>query len=256
MSHELRTPIHIILGYLELLTDGALGVLNDEQVSTLHRMRDRSLSLLDLVNATLELNRLDSGRAPVTLAKFTLPELFRELEADTAALPRRPGVALRFEMPQDITPLMSDRTKLKTIVKNLVGNAVKFTDKGSVTVRVTQRPSTGVVELAVADTGIGIRSEDQGPIFEMFRQGHGSNGSKLDGVGLGLYIVKRLCEQLGGEVALESAYGQGSTFRVRIPANIDGVTAHDGLRLDGRFLELPAGPIPRAAGAGDRRLSC
>jgi signal transduction histidine kinase len=151
---------------------------------------------------------------------------------------------------------MSDRTKLKTIVKNLVGNAVKFTHKGSVTVRVTQRPSTGMVELAVADTGIGIRSEDQGPIFEMFRQGHGTNGAKVDGVGLGLYIVKRLCEQLGGEVSLESAYGQGSTFRVRIPANIDGAAAHDGLGLDPRFVARPSGPIPRAAGAGDRRLSC
>jgi signal transduction histidine kinase len=222
MSHELRTPLNIIIGYVDQLIDQDQGAVNAEQLSTLAKVKDSSFSLLELVNATLDLNRLESGRAPVSLSKFTMPELLRELEAETSAIPRKPEVALRFEMPQDITPLVTDRVKLKTIVKNLVGNALKFTDQGSVTVRTNVRLNAGLVELTVQDTGIGIKPEHQGLIFEMFRQVEHGDMRRFGGVGLGLHIVKRLCEQLGGEVWVESTYGQGSTFNLRVPVSPHG----------------------------------
>jgi signal transduction histidine kinase len=211
ISHELRTPLGVMLGYAEMLGDEGEAA---QRTSLLARIRRTGVELLELIDATLNLNRLEAGQDPPRLEPVALRDFFSELAADFAALPRPDGVELRWR-PGDELSLLTDRRKLRMILKNLVGNALKFTPDGSVTVRYASDPGRCTFE--VEDTGVGIAPEHLPVIFEMFRQADGSSQRSLNGVGLGLYIVRRLVNQLGGEVRVASAPGHGSTFTVTLP---------------------------------------
>ncbi|MBX3024047.1 HAMP domain-containing histidine kinase [bacterium] len=215
MSHELRTPLNVIIGYGSLLLEGAMGPLQDGQAATLQRMHDNAVQLLELINATLDVSRLESGRIPLDLAPVDLAAVLAEVEARTRDLRARAGVTCTFEVAADVGPLVTDAAKLRIILVNLVGNALKFTAAGRVSVRVGQ--DAGGVELVVSDTGIGIAKEVQEAVFEPFRQADASIGARFGGVGLGLFIVQRLVAALGGTIELESEVGRGSTFRIRLP---------------------------------------
>jgi signal transduction histidine kinase len=215
MSHELRTPLNIIVGYNELLIDGEFGELNPDQTETLHRVGKSARELLDLINATLDMSRLESGRLPVNLQDVWLPDLLREIDSETQGLRENTTVRFVWEVPAQLPYLCTDPFKLKMVLKNLIANAVKFTHEGSVTIAV--QSGDGHIELSIADTGIGISADAQAMIFEPFRQVDSSITRRYGGVGLGLYIVRRLVDMLGGTVAVESEVGRGSTFRVRLP---------------------------------------
>jgi PAS domain S-box-containing protein len=217
MSHELRTPLNVILGYNELLLDEVFGALTPEQAASLDRVGTSARELLELINATLDISRLETGRAALNLSDLDTTSLLREIEAETRTLREKPGVESVWRIAPDLPHVYSDAVKLKVLVKNLVTNAFKFTDHGSVTV--TAAAHDGWLEMSVADTGIGMSADTLAVIFEPFRQGDSSSTRRHGGVGLGLYIVTRLLDLLGGRVEVHSQPGAGSTFQVFVPVD-------------------------------------
>jgi signal transduction histidine kinase len=217
MSHELRTPLNAIMGYNDLVLEGAFGDLKKDQREPLRRVAKSATELLELINTTLDVSRIEAGRLPVDMKEFGLADLLSQIQLETQDLQAKPGVRFHWNLAPALPRLHSDPMKLKVVLKNLIANAVKFTEHGSVTVEAHRQD--GGVEIAVADTGIGIPAEARSLIFEPFRQADSSTTRRYGGVGLGLYIVRRLIEMLGGTVTVDSETGHGSTFRVWVPAN-------------------------------------
>jgi signal transduction histidine kinase len=215
MSHELRTPLNIIMGYGDLLRDGEFGGLNPQQLDTLNRMDHSAKNLLELINATLDVSRLEGGRAPLQLRDVVVRDLMAEIMVEAAELCHKSDLTVTWNVAPDLPLLWTDPVKLKVVIKNLVANAVKFTPRGSVTVDV--HPCSEGVEVAVTDTGIGIAPEVMPIIFEPFRQGESGATRRFAGVGLGLYIVQRLVDMLGATIFVESEVNRGSRFRVVHP---------------------------------------
>jgi PAS domain S-box-containing protein len=219
MSHELRTPLNVILGYNELLLDEVFGALTPEQTASLDRVGTSARELLELISATLDISRIETGRAALNLQEIDLAALLHEIEVETRPLFEKPGIEAVWRVADDLPSLYNDAVKLKVLLKNLIANAAKFTDNGSVTISATAHE--GLMEFCVADTGIGMSAETQAVIFEPFRQADSSNMRRHGGVGLGLYIVSRLLELLGGRIEVESELGVGSVFRIWL--QIDGL---------------------------------
>jgi signal transduction histidine kinase len=212
MSHELRTPLNVMLGYTEMLRDESDEIT---RWTLLDRMEASGHDLLELIESTLDLGRIEAGRDAVRLETISLRTLILAVGASCSRFPRPVGVTLRWPGEPPDCALTTDPRKLTVIVRNLVGNALKFTDHGHVELHVTLDGDTLV--LRIDDTGIGIRAEDQERVFDMFRQADGSDSRRFGGTGLGLYIVRRFVHQLGGTVAVESTPGVGSTFTVTLP---------------------------------------
>lgn len=223
MSHELRTPLNIILGYTDLLLEQAFGALAPEQTEALQRIEKGARELLELINVTLDLSRLEAGRMTLDVRETYVPDLVHQVELETRPLQHKPRFNFVLHVAPALPPLHTDPVKLKLVLKNLVVNALKFTDEGSVLVDVYGRE--GGLELCVADTGIGIPPEALPLIFEPFRQAHAFKTRRQGGVGLGLYIVRRLVDMLGGSISVDSELGRGSIFRVWIPNQVPPGTA-------------------------------
>ncbi len=215
MSHELRTPLGVIVGYTDMLLDGAAGELSPPQIDMLQRLDRNTRGLCELISMVLDLNRLEAGRLPVDVQAVSIPTFFAELRAETYGLWEQSGLIWGWVVAPDLPVMYTDAGKLKVILKNLLSNAVKFTPSGSVTLVAAEQE--GGIEFCVTDTGIGIPVEAQAWIFEPFRQLDGSDTRRYSGSGLGLHIVQRLVDVLGGHVTVESTVGQGSTFRVWLP---------------------------------------
>jgi len=216
MSHELRTPLHVILGFAEMAYD--IDMEPTQRRECLARIQDAGRDLLAMIEGTLEIGRLETGPDEVRSDEISLPVLLDELHGLCTAMPREPDVALLWCERVPPARLVSDQRKLSIVLRNLIGNSLKFTRRGHVGLTVHVRPAH--VEFVVADTGIGIREQDREAIFEMFRQADQSDSRRFGGTGLGLYIVRRYVEQLGGTLRLESTVGLGSTFTVTVPRGV------------------------------------
>jgi len=216
MSHELRTPLHVIMGYNSLLLENESDPVTPTQTDMLLRIEKNAKELLALITATLDMSRLEAGRVPLIIEEVDVYQYIEELVKETEEqLREKTGLRLEWRAVSDLPVLHTDPTKLKIVLKNLLGNAIKFTDEGAVTLTVS--PLGDGIEFRVSDTGIGIAPDVLPYIFEMFRQGDALNTRRHGGVGLGLYVAQQLLELLEGMITVESAVGQGSTFRAWIP---------------------------------------
>jgi len=220
MSHEFRTPLNAILGYTHMLLHGVTGGVSDAQRKSLTRIDSNSRHLLALINDILDITRIEAGRMPLTLASFRIPELVEEVMSELEPIIRRSNLTVRSNMPRSLPALKSDRQKVKQIVLNLLSNALKFTPAGSVTIGASYDAKGRTIAIAVQDSGVGIAPEDQGKVFEDFRQLDSSPARGYGGTGLGLSICRRLSQMLGGTIDLASAPGKGSRFTLRLPARL------------------------------------
>jgi signal transduction histidine kinase len=217
MSHELRTPLNVIIGYTDLQRDGAFGDLSEDHLDTLNRVHEQALQLLDLIQATLDVGRLERGLMTVDLQPVDVPDLVENLFTAIPPAWRKLSVELRWRVDSAVPVIRSDPAKLQVLLRNLVHNALKFTEAGQVSVSVSTDTNGEWVHFVVQDSGVGIAARDLNVIFEMFRQSSNRDAA-VGGVGLGLYIVKRLVALLGGEIDVRSAPGRGATFRIHLPA--------------------------------------
>jgi signal transduction histidine kinase len=213
MSHELRTPLTAITGYAELLRmDGSLG---PEHTADIEQITTSANHLLALVDDVLHLAQIEAGKTTIEPREVDLAAAVDQALAEVALRAAAKGLALDADVPPG-PAVLADPLRLHQVLVNLVDNAVKFTDRGSV--RVEARPVADGVEIAVADTGIGIAAEAAPHIFAAFQQADGSTSRRYGGAGLGLAIAKQLVDLHGGEIAVASRPGEGSTFTVRLPA--------------------------------------
>jgi len=218
ISHELRTPLSIIMGYTEMMLDGSFGSLEAEQARSLRKVDQSARELLELIVAMLNISCLEMRQLPLDVTEMRIADLIEELQAELAARGEKPDVQLIWEVAPSLPSLTTDRTKLKVILKNLLANAIKFTDTGEV--RVTVKTENDGIEFSVSDTGTGIAPEVLPIIFEPFRQGESAFTRQYGGLGLGLYVVRRLLETLAGSVSVRSEVGKGSIFRVWLPLQV------------------------------------
>jgi PAS domain S-box-containing protein len=221
MSHELRTPINVILGYTSLLREQIYGSLNTQQDEALAKTYTTSQHLLDLINDILDLSKIEAGKMPLHLEPVSVAELVSELSEALLPILRDRDLAYRVDVIDELAPIRTDRTKLKQVLLNLVSNAVKFTQEGSVTVTVGRGQVDSGIRVIVADTGIGIKSEDLRAIFEDFRQIDQSHTREHGGTGLGLSITRKLLTLLGGSIDVASEYGVGTTFTIELPPVVE-----------------------------------
>jgi len=218
MTHELRTPINIVMGNLDILLGGFLGELNNRQKESLKTAMRNSGEALNLVTSLLDLSRIEAGQVVVRVEEFSLEDVWKELEMLFRTGLSGKEVELCWQVKTPLPGLKTDKIKIKEILSNIVLNAVKFTDRGTIEVSVSSVEGGEQIEIEVKDTGVGIPEDFLPFIFEPFRQAEGSFTRSHGGVGLGLSIAKRLLNLLHGRVEVESEVGKGSTFRITIPA--------------------------------------
>jgi PAS domain S-box-containing protein len=215
MSHELRTPINAIIGYAALLLEGMFGQLSVQQREPLDRSRAAADHLRVLIDDILDLAKIEAGKMQFTLEKLALQDVIGEASQQMEPMIRRKSLSYTVDIAPETPTVVSDRTKLKQVLLNLLSNAMKFTNRGGVSIVV--RPHAMGVKIDINDTGIGIKPEYLSVIWEDFRQVDQSRTREYGGTGLGLSITRKLVERLGGTISVESVVGVGTTFTVMLP---------------------------------------
>jgi signal transduction histidine kinase len=217
MSHELRTPLNAIIGYSEMLQEEAEDLDQETLIPDLQKVNAAGKHLLGLINDILDLSKIEAGRMDLFLEDFEVSTLVRDVGAIVQPLIDKNGNALVVTCPDDIGEMRADLTKVRQALFNLLSNAAKFTDHGTISLTV-ERESDDWLTFAVSDTGIGMTEEQLGRLFEAFSQAEASTRSRYGGTGLGLAISRHFCRMMGGDLTVESVYGEGSTFTVPLPA--------------------------------------
>jgi len=215
MSHELRTPLNSIIGYTKLILDGLEGDINEEQRKDLHTVYRNSKHLLELINGLLDLSRIEAGKAVLNYETFNISELLDEVIPSMEQLAREKGLTLTHSVAPEIDQLNADRAKTKQVLINILGNAIKFTNEGSIKLNVAENDSDFI--FSITDTGVGMKKEDLGAIFDSFKQVGPAQMAGYEGTGLGLAISKKFIEMQGGKIWAESELDKGTTFSFTLP---------------------------------------
>jgi len=224
MSHELRTPLNAIIGYSEMLQEEAEDLGQESLIPDLQKVNGAGKHLLGLINDILDLSKIEAGRMDVYLEAFSVPAVVHHVRAIVQPLIEKNANTLSIACPPEIGIMHADQTKVRQALFNLLSNAAKFTDHGTISLSVYREPDW--LTFAVTDTGIGMTEEQLGRLFEAFSQAEASTRGRYGGTGLGLAISRHFCRLMGGDLTVESVYGQGSTFTVRLPAVVSGEPSH------------------------------
>jgi signal transduction histidine kinase len=219
MSHELRTPMNAILGYTELILDEIYGAVPDKIREVLERVQQSGHHLLGLINAVLDLSKIEAGGLSLALTEYSMPGIVHTVFTSVESLAAEKQLTLHCTVSPDLPRGRGDEQRLTQVLLNLVGNALKFTEVGKVSVQVTVADNRFTI--AVSDTGPGISEADQQKIFEEFHQVDNSSTRKQGGTGLGLAIAKKIMAMHGGHMWVESSLGKGSTFWCTLPVRVE-----------------------------------
>ncbi|MFI5356749.1 MAG: hybrid sensor histidine kinase/response regulator [Opitutales bacterium] len=231
MSHELRTPLNAIIGYSEMMLEDAKDEGNTTTADDLGKVLGAARHLLGLINDVLDISKVEAGRMELYIQSFDIDAVVSDVATTIAPLVEKKGNTLYVECPPDIGVMQADSTKIRQMLLNLLSNACKFTEKGSITLAMERLPDNHSISMKVSDTGIGMSPEQMGRIFQAFSQADSSTASKYGGTGLGLAISRQFAQLMGGDITVESTPGVGTTFTVKLPLQV---------------LPLDAAPAPEA----------
>ena len=239
MSHELRTPLNAIIGYSEMLQEDAADLGAERFTDDLRKINAAGKHLLELINAVLDLSKIEAGKMELYLESFDVPALVRDIAAVIQPLAAKNANRLDVRCAEAVGTMRADLTKVRQALFNLLSNACKFTENGTITLTVTRDILDGRdgMRFDVTDTGIGMTPEQLAKLFEAFTQADAATTRKYGGTGLGLALSRRLCQMMGGDVTVTSEHGRGSTFTIRLPAEV----------ADSAVEAAPAAPVERAA---------
>ncbi|HZO30106.1 MAG TPA: GAF domain-containing protein [Chloroflexota bacterium] len=224
MSHELRTPLNAIIGYSEMLQEEAEEIGEEAFIPDLQKVNAAGKHLSGLINDILDLSKIEAGKMDLFLETFEVGQLTRDVQAIVRPLMDKNANTLVVACPEDVGSMHADQTKIRQTLFNLMSNAAKFTDHGTISLTVERAPDDGIT-FAITDTGIGMTEEQLARLFEAFSQAEASTRSRYGGTGLGLAISRHFCRLMGGDLTVTSVHGQGSTFTVTLPAAVTEPTS-------------------------------
>ena len=230
MSHELRTPLNAVIGYSEMLQEEAIDLGHNEFIPDLKKINAAGKHLLDLINSVLDLSKIEAGKMELYLESFEVRNLITDVAAVIEPLVAKNANRLAIHCAPDVGAMRADLTKVRQVLFNLLSNASKFTEAGTITLEVARRAGAAGERLVfrVIDSGIGMTPEQMAKLFQPFTQADASTTRQYGGTGLGLTITKKFCEMMGGTVSVESEPGRGTSFTVELPAQVGEAKAQVG----------------------------
>ncbi|MBI2876395.1 MAG: response regulator [Candidatus Tectomicrobia bacterium] len=244
MSHELRTPLNAIIGYSEMLQEEAEDLGHEDFIPDLQKINAAGKHLLALVNDILDLSKIEAGKMSLYLETFDIPSMVQDVMTTINPLAEKSANTLQVRCADDLGAMRADVTKVRQALFNLLSNACKFTEQGTITLEVARETISGTdwVTFAVTDTGIGISPEQMEKLFQAFSQADVSTTRKYGGTGLGLVLSQQFCRMMGGDITVESRLGQGSTFTLRLPGEVtDSKVGPTPLESSAQPLRAPEG---------------
>ncbi len=246
MSHELRTPLNAIIGVTEMLQEDARDLKREDEIEPLNRVLNGGRHLLGLINDILDLSKIEAGKMEVHIEEFGIVPLIDDAVNTIETLAAKNSNRLVVDCEPEIGVMLADQTRVRQALLNLLSNANKFTEGGTVTIRAQRQQQAGRdwITMAVGDTGIGMTPQQMGKLFQQFSQADSSTTRKYGGTGLGLAISRRFCQMMDGDITVESELGRGSTFTIRLPAIFGD--APSTIPQASRASSFKAGPVDAA----------